>query len=80
MHVTRTPALGRRFLVKSQMPNMPWALEFFFSAVILVITVLGGKEEVCCAYDGQTSPSLAREPGFIQHLKGEREKGWSQRV
>jgi hypothetical protein len=42
--------------------------------VILVITVLGGKEEVLCAYDGQTSPSLAREPGFIQHLRGERER------
>jgi hypothetical protein len=65
-YVTRTPALGRRFLVKSQMPNIPWALEgvFFSSAVMLVITVLGGKEGVHSTYDRQISPISSQRTGI----------------
>jgi hypothetical protein len=40
------------------------------------------KKGVRSTYDGQTSPpSQAREPGFIQHLKGEeRERVVTERV
>jgi hypothetical protein len=56
------------------MPNMLWALEYFFSAVILVITVLGGKEEVHCAYDGQTFPISSQRPGDLFNISRGRER------
>jgi hypothetical protein len=61
------------------MPNMPLGdlsiFFFLFSAVILVITVLGGKEEVRCAYDKQTSPISSQRTGIYSTSQGrERER------
>jgi hypothetical protein len=70
-HVTRTPALGRRFLVKSQMPNMLWALECFFFRSNTGYYCVGWKRRgFAVLTTDKHPPSQAREPGFIQHLKG----------
>jgi hypothetical protein len=59
---------------------MLWALECFFSAVILVITVLGGKEGVRSSYDGQTFPISSQRTGIYSTSQGERERVVTERV
>jgi hypothetical protein len=60
---------------------MLWALECFFFAVILVITVLGGKEGVRSTYDGQTSPISSQRTGIYSTSQGgERERVVTERV
>jgi hypothetical protein len=79
MHVTRTPALGRRFLVKSQMPNMPWALEYFFSRSNTGYYCVGWKG-VRSTYDGRTSPVSSQENQDLFNIERERERVVTERV
>jgi hypothetical protein len=59
---------------------MLWALECFFSAVILVITVLGGKEGGSQYLRRTNIPHLKPENRDLFNIsRGEGEKGWSQR-
>jgi hypothetical protein len=48
---------------------------FLFSAVILVVTVLGGKEGVRSTYDGQISPISSRGTGILTSQGSERKGG-----
>jgi hypothetical protein len=82
MHACDTYAsIGSAFLVKSQMPTMLRALGYFlsFSAVILAIAVLGGKEKGLAVLMTDTyPPSQAREPGFNISRERERERKRSE--
>jgi hypothetical protein len=83
MHVCDTYAsIGSAF--SCQEPDAQYApgqLEYFFflfSAVILVVTVLGGKEGVRSTYDGQISPISSRGTGILTSQGSERKGGYKE--
>ena len=65
MHACDTYAsIGSAFSCQEPDAQLPWALEYFFLAVVLVITVLCGKEGVRSTYDGHISPVSSQRTGI----------------